>query len=159
MGAGHSSSPPSTASHKVMDLQPRPWEVSSIAKVSPATSSDAVNQPPEVFATNPESKHKFLPLPLIIQIYADCDTRHPDAYHTCYVLAGLSAMQHFHYRTDSSASSRNFASAFSWRSTPIQDGNVYESSDRLQPLHPLLGVPHPSADAMRLWCEARPVTP
>ncbi|KAJ6096643.1 hypothetical protein N7486_007389 [Penicillium sp. IBT 16267x] len=86
--------------------------------------------------------------------------KHPDSYHTCYVLAGLSAMQHYHYRTDSSpTSSKMFSSAFSWRSSPIREGNVYEKSDRLEPLHPLFGIPHSSADAMRLWCEARPITP
>ncbi|KAJ5653121.1 hypothetical protein N7490_000124 [Penicillium lividum] len=84
----------------------------------------------------------------------------PDAYHTCYVLSGLSAMQHYHYRTDSSnTSDQTFASAFSWHSTPIREGNVYEKADRLKSLHPLLGIPYPSADAMRLWCEARPITP
>ncbi|KAJ6171393.1 hypothetical protein N7470_000460, partial [Penicillium chermesinum] len=70
--------------------------------------------------------------------------KHPDSYHTCYVLAGLSAMQHYHYRTDRSVTSdRNFASAFSWKSTPIREGNVYEKSDRLEPLHPLFGIPFP----------------
>ncbi|KAJ6032709.1 hypothetical protein N7540_003441 [Penicillium herquei] len=86
--------------------------------------------------------------------------KHADSYHTCYVLAGLSAMQHYHYRTDSSATtSEHFASAFSWRSTPIREGNVYEKSDRLEPLHPLYGIPYPRADEMRLWCEARPIAP
>ncbi|KAJ5928669.1 hypothetical protein N7466_007625, partial [Penicillium verhagenii] len=86
--------------------------------------------------------------------------KHPDAYHTCYVLAGLSAMQHNHYRTDSSCTSNPMASsAFSWRSNPIREGNVYERGDRLETLHPLFGIPHHNADAMRLWCEARPIQP
>ncbi|KAJ5272732.1 hypothetical protein N7478_007857 [Penicillium angulare] len=83
-----------------------------------------------------------------------------DSYHTCYVLAGLSAMQHYHYRTDSATgSNKSWASAFTWRSTPIREDNVYEKSDRLAPLHPLYGIPFPSVDEMRLWCEAHPITP
>ncbi|KAJ5899747.1 hypothetical protein N7495_004491 [Penicillium taxi] len=82
--------------------------------------------------------------------------KNPDSYHTCYVLAGLSALQHYHYRTDTS-SNKKFAGAFSWKSTPIRDGNVYERKDRLEPIHPLYGIPYPAADVMRLWCEAQPV--
>ncbi|KAJ5923488.1 hypothetical protein N7454_008733 [Penicillium verhagenii] len=86
--------------------------------------------------------------------------KHPDAYHTCYVLAGLSAMQHNHYRTDSSCTSSPMSSsAFSWRSNPIREGNVYERGDRLETLHPLFGIPHRNADTLRLWCEARPIQP
>ncbi|KAJ5584249.1 uncharacterized protein N7459_004049 [Penicillium hispanicum] len=86
--------------------------------------------------------------------------KHADSYHTCYVLAGLSAMQHYHYRADSSpVSNEMFSSAFAWRSTPIEtDDNVYEKGDCLKPFHPLYGIPHESAEKMRLWCEAQPLT-
>lgn len=68
-------------------------------------------------------------------------------------------MQHFHYRTDTSVTqNETFATAFSWRSTPIREDNVYERSDRLEPLHPLFGIPFPAADKMRLWCEAHPLS-
>ncbi|KAJ5669405.1 hypothetical protein N7462_010475 [Penicillium macrosclerotiorum] len=84
--------------------------------------------------------------------------KHPDSYHTCYVLAGLSATQHHHYRTDSSAvASEAFASAFSWKSTPNRAKDiVYERSDRLAAFHPIYVIPHQSAETMRLWYEARP---
>ncbi|KAJ5155215.1 hypothetical protein N7492_008018, partial [Penicillium capsulatum] len=83
--------------------------------------------------------------------------KHADSYHTCYVLTGLSATQHDHYRTDSSISSGRFASAFSWRSSPARDNMVYEQSDRLAPFHPLYVIPHQAAEKMRLWYEAQPL--
>ncbi|KAJ5136798.1 hypothetical protein N7448_005352 [Penicillium atrosanguineum] len=79
----------------------------------------------------------------------------PDCYHTCYVLTGLSATQHRHYRTDSSASSsETFASAFSWKSRPIREDNVFERGDRLTAFHPLFVIPHQAAERMRLWYES-----
>ncbi|KAJ5216290.1 uncharacterized protein N7498_002697 [Penicillium cinerascens] len=81
----------------------------------------------------------------------------PDSYHTCYVLAGLSETQHHHYRTDISASSSEvFASAFSWKSSPIREDNVFEKNDRLTALHPLYVIPHQAAERMRLWYESEP---
>jgi protein farnesyltransferase subunit beta len=83
--------------------------------------------------------------------------RSADSYHTCYVLTGLSATQHNHYRTDSSASSsKEFAHAFSWKSSPIREDNVFEKSDRLAAFHPLYVIPHQAAERMRLWYEAEP---
>lgn len=85
--------------------------------------------------------------------------RHADSYHTCYVLTGLSATQHHHYRTDTSASSGEmFASAFSWKSSPIPTEEIVcEKSDRLEPFHPLYVIPHRAAEKMRLWYEAEPL--
>lgn len=73
------------------------------------------------------------------------------------MLTGLSATQHHHYRTDSSVSSGRFASAFSWRSSPIRDDTVYEKDDRLAPFHPLYVIPYQAAEKMRLWYEAQPL--
>jgi protein farnesyltransferase subunit beta len=86
--------------------------------------------------------------------------RSPDSYHTCYVLTGLSATQHHHYRTTTSiVSSGIFASAFSWQSSPVRgEDNVYDKADRLVAFHPLYVIPHQAAANMRLWCEACPVT-
>jgi protein farnesyltransferase subunit beta len=84
--------------------------------------------------------------------------RHADAYHTCYVLTGLSATQHHHYRTDSSpCANKNFSSAFSWQSKPTgAEENVFEKSDRLTAFHPIYVIPHQAAEKMRLWYEAEP---
>lgn len=99
-------------------------------------------------------KYGTNPSPMVCR-EANRDTRSPDCYHTCYVLTGLSATQHNHYRTDSSASSsETFASAYSWKSTPIRKDNVFEKSDRLTPFHPLFVIPHQAAERMRLWYES-----
>lgn len=87
--------------------------------------------------------------------------RHADSYHSCYVLAGLSATQHHHYRTDQSVSSSEiFSSAFSWRSSPNRaEDNVFEKSDRLAPFHPVYVIPHQAAERMRLRFEGQPLQP
>ncbi|KAJ5772923.1 hypothetical protein N7457_007819 [Penicillium paradoxum] len=85
--------------------------------------------------------------------------KHVDSYHTCYVLAGLSATQNHHYRTDSSLSSESFSSSFSWKSSPSRvPENVFSRGDRLEPMHPLYMIPHKAAENMRLWSEAHPLT-
>ncbi|EPS29012.1 hypothetical protein PDE_03958 [Penicillium oxalicum 114-2] len=82
-----------------------------------------------------------------------------DSYHTCYVLTGLSATQHHHYRTNASISPDSpFASAFSWQASPVAvEESVYESADRLVAFHPLFVIPHQAAANMRIWCESNPI--
>lgn len=82
-----------------------------------------------------------------------------DSYHSCYVLAGLSATQNHHYRTDSSIVPDGFSSAFSWKSSPIKSAdNVFSKGDRLAPLHPLYLIPHKDAERMRLWSQDHPLS-
>lgn len=51
-----------------------------------------------------------------------------------------------------------FASAFSWKSSPIPTEEIVcEKSDRLEPFHPLYVIPHRAAEKMRLWYEAEPL--
>ena len=91
--------------------------------------------------------------------------RHPDSYHTCYTLTGLSTAQHRHYHTTSSPSSNEvFASAFSWEWTPItasenapSDQNVFDEKDRLTASHPIFVIPHAAAESMHVWCQQHPV--
>ncbi|KAL2832811.1 terpenoid cyclases/protein prenyltransferase alpha-alpha toroid [Aspergillus pseudoustus] len=91
--------------------------------------------------------------------------KHPDSYHTCYTLTGLSSVQYYHYHTDVSATSNaDFSSAFSWEYYPVRnsngretDINVFDENDRLAAVHPLYVIPHKSAESMRLWCENRPL--
>jgi len=88
--------------------------------------------------------------------------RHPDSYHTCYTLAGLSALQYHHFHTDSTGGI--FASAFSWRYVPISstselepDVNVFDERDRLRAFHPLYVIPHEAAENMHAWYERQPM--
>ncbi|KAJ9292938.1 hypothetical protein DTO271G3_8236 [Paecilomyces variotii] len=89
--------------------------------------------------------------------------KHPDSYHTCYTLTGLSSLQNHHFHTDDSSASRSvFSSAFSWKYTPIvsssqvdSDVNVFDERDRLQAFHPIYSIPHKAAENMRAWFESR----
>ncbi|GAQ38130.1 CAAX farnesyltransferase (FTase) subunit beta [Aspergillus tubingensis] len=93
--------------------------------------------------------------------------KHPDSYHTCYALTGLSSAQYHHYHTTSSISSdEGFGSAYSWKCTPIpasddtsSDQNVFDEKDRLKAFHPIFVVPHAAAENLRVWCEQRPIKP
>ncbi|PTU24265.1 hypothetical protein P175DRAFT_0505943 [Aspergillus ochraceoroseus IBT 24754] len=91
--------------------------------------------------------------------------KHPDSYHTCYTLTGLSSVQYRHYHTDSSSISQGeFSSAFSWKYLPVfesdgqgSDINVFGENDRLMAFHPLFVIPHKAAERMRLWYESEPL--
>ncbi|KAL4803680.1 terpenoid cyclases/protein prenyltransferase alpha-alpha toroid [Aspergillus unguis] len=91
--------------------------------------------------------------------------KHPDSYHTCYTLTGLSSIQHHHYHTNSSAiPGKQFSSAFSWKcrnaresEDGISDINAFDKSDLLKALHPLYLIPHKAVESMRLWCEQKPL--
>ncbi|KAH8428245.1 CAAX farnesyltransferase subunit beta RAM1 [Aspergillus melleus] len=88
--------------------------------------------------------------------------KHPDSYHTCYTLTGLSMAQYYHYHTDTSTSSKDdFASAFSWKYSHVDasDGpadSVLSKQDRLIAAHPLYVIPHQAAQEMRSWYERQP---
>lgn len=88
--------------------------------------------------------------------------RHPDSYHTCYALVGLSTVQHHHYCTESS-SKDDLTSVFAWKHSPNltsndqgSDMNVFEESDRLVPFHPVFVIPHRAAEDARAWYENHP---
>lgn len=98
--------------------------------------------------------------------------RHPDSYHSCYTLTGLSTIQHYHYYTEQQQLiGGSFGSSFSWESVPAKvvidadDGvggqihgrDIISKCDRLVAFHPLYTIPHKNAEALRKWCEERPV--
>ncbi|KAI9931287.1 hypothetical protein ASPWEDRAFT_47477 [Aspergillus wentii DTO 134E9] len=91
--------------------------------------------------------------------------KHPDSYHTCYTLTGLSTTQHHHYHTDTSTTSKEtFASAFSWKYSPIpatddneSDASVFDEKDRVTAIHPLFVIPHKAAEDIRAWFEKKPL--
>lgn len=91
----------------------------------------------------------------------DKPSKSPDSYHTCYNLAGLSALQHYHYY-ESPLSAAHFATAFTWRVVDHQpttsrslDVDVFDDADRLRPFHPVYVIPHASVLAIRAWAEAQ----
>ncbi len=80
--------------------------------------------------------------------------RYPDAYHSCYTLAGLSTAQHhtlFHLVDDEDALTDYHSSlnaAFGWINTSKSHGNlgdamdvIYEAEDQVNPIHPIYVIP------------------
>lgn len=77
-------------------------------------------------------------------------TRYPDAYHSCYVLAGLSSTQYYNYFTVSPDDARtvdSLDSAMRWASSAIssryESGNegLADAENNLEPLHPIFVIP------------------
>ena len=98
-----------------------------------------------------------------MKISADQLSSHPDAYHSCYTLAGLSAVQHqSRYRVNRVGDvSTPLGAAMQWVPPPQdQDGKddanvVYDSLDRVCPLHPIFVIPWPAVRATREYYRQR----
>lgn len=63
----------------------------------------------------------------------------------------------------STSTKDQFASAFSWRYTPIAsdvdngaDKSVFSEADRVKAFHPLYVIPHQAAENLRCWSEKQP---
>ncbi|KAF2753885.1 terpenoid cyclases/Protein prenyltransferase [Pseudovirgaria hyperparasitica] len=100
----------------------------------------------------------------------DKPKKHPDAYHTCYNLAGLCAAQfQYVYRPSELNPFANapLSAAFSWT---IQDSNsngvletcpatdeqwCWDEKDLLKPVHPVFVIPLGQADKIRGYFEAK----
>jgi len=76
--------------------------------------------------------------------------RRPDAYHSCYTLAGLSSVQHIHYYNDVSHAGEAYPldSAPRWVSgeqvaqdVQTEREEVYDPEDKLMPMHPIYVIP------------------
>ncbi|KAK3316279.1 terpenoid cyclases/protein prenyltransferase alpha-alpha toroid [Apodospora peruviana] len=79
-----------------------------------------------------------------------------DAYHTCYVLSGLSSAQHLWTLGPSSTS--DDAAAPSWSVSPLyldEDEATFNQEDRVRPIHPVYAIPQETASAMREYFLAK----
>ncbi|KAI9700048.1 MAG: CAAX farnesyltransferase (FTase) subunit beta [Candelina mexicana] len=94
----------------------------------------------------------------------DKPSKHPDSYHSCYVLAGLSSAQHYYYfqEHDASQLAAPLSSAFHWASSqiiPASDGeeqpSVFDTEDRVNLIHPIYVIPWGVAERTRAWYEAK----
>lgn len=78
-----------------------------------------------------------------------------DAYHTCYVLSGLSSAQHkWHFNTPATkeATSGVLSSAYQWTSEPITgESQIYDELDRVGTLHPVFVIPEGVAEETRAY--------
>jgi protein farnesyltransferase subunit beta len=93
----------------------------------------------------------------------DKPSKRPDAYHTCYTLAGVSTTEHYHYYSQPQMNGQ-FTSALTWkvkrneerrRSRP-QQGAVATDDDfktdcGLKAVHPVFVIPHDAVTNMRKW--------
>lgn len=84
-----------------------------------------------------------------------------DAYHTCYVLSGLSAAQHQweldEIEPEGAPSTTDDAAADAaamWAVLPYLDGpQIFDNADRVRPIHPVYAIPQQSVRAIREYFE------
>ncbi|KAI9765596.1 MAG: CAAX farnesyltransferase (FTase) subunit beta [Geoglossum simile] len=95
----------------------------------------------------------------------DKPSKLPDAYHTCYILAGLSSAQHYYYfsRKGTFDASIALSSAFHWEASeiiPTADGRaedtVFDEKDRVRLIHPVYVLPWGVAESVRTWFNSQP---
>ncbi|CAN9398413.1 unnamed protein product [Alternaria alternata] len=70
----------------------------------------------------------------------------PDAYHTCYNLAGLSAAQHkyvYDENVNKTLGTGNYGAPFHWKTEGRYDGEdvVWDEADALRAVHPVFVIP------------------
>ena len=90
---------------------------------------------------------------------ADGLARHPDAYHSCYTLAGLSLTQHRScFETTTDSSQIPVESAFRWRHVDWKTGggwteglHMFEEDDIVRPVHPIFVIPFDVVERTRTW--------
>lgn len=81
-----------------------------------------------------------------------------DAYHTCYVLSGLSAAQHQWELSASSTGDEAYlvsvstAADAAWTVLPyLDDMQVFEERDLVRPIHPAYTIPQKSQQDMQSY--------
>ena len=85
-----------------------------------------------------------------------------DAYHTCYNLAGLSAVQHVHgfdgeKKWGGTVQGSPLAAPYFWTTEGAFDGDdvVWDQDDLVNAIHPIFVIPYPAVAACRQYFEAR----
>ncbi|KAK3707915.1 CAAX farnesyltransferase (FTase) subunit beta [Vermiconidia calcicola] len=76
----------------------------------------------------------------------DKPSTRPDAYHTCYSIAGLShAQNHYRYNKDQSSSEGRLTAAFNWTASPPTEAEMREwkvdREDLVEFVHPVFVLP------------------
>ena len=83
-----------------------------------------------------------------------------DAYHTCYVLSGLSSAQHeWELDEEPEPTEKPTAAAdedSAWTVLPYLDGvQVYDNQDRVRPIHPVYAIPQRNVRVMKEYFEGK----
>ncbi|KAL1591694.1 CAAX farnesyltransferase (FTase) subunit beta [Paraconiothyrium brasiliense] len=84
--------------------------------------------------------------------------KRPDAYHTCYNLAGLSAAQHkCTYDAKDYVASKNLDAAFHWYAKGRFEGGtkVWAEKDEIEHVHPVFVIPFSKVEQCRGYFEGR----
>lgn len=82
----------------------------------------------------------------------------PDAYHTCYNLAGLSAAQHkyvYDENVNKTLGTGNYGAPFHWKTEGRYDGEdvVWDEADALRAVHPVFVIPFMAVYETRKYFE------
>ena len=101
---------------------------------------------------------------LRVRLLADWSLRYPDAYHTCYTLAGLSGTQYHNYYNNESRYDgvATLHDAFQWASSPHwstaemrNEAEINIPENRLTPIHPIFVIPWPAVEKAESWFQKR----
>ncbi|KAM3535262.1 hypothetical protein MY4038_001503 [Beauveria bassiana] len=77
----------------------------------------------------------------------DKPSKYSDAYHTCYVLAGLSSAQH-KWTVQTARPTGSAGGADEWEALPyIEDEQVFDENDRIGTTHPVYVIPQHKVEA------------
>ncbi|KAF5134521.1 Protein farnesyltransferase subunit beta [Metarhizium anisopliae] len=86
----------------------------------------------------------------------DKPSKYSDAYHTCYVLSGLSSAQH-KWTLISARVDAAMLDGDRWSVAPFTSGEqIFEESDRVETTHPVYVIPQHKVDACQQYFTSRP---
>lgn len=91
--------------------------------------------------------------------------RYPDAYHSCYVLAGLSSAQHctwYEKEDDGHGSIPALTDAFRWISsrrpvemTSLAEPEMSKNEGAVVSIHPIFVIPWPAVERTASWFDKK----
>lgn len=81
--------------------------------------------------------------------------RYSDAYHTCYVLSGLSSAQN-KWRLVASRADETLLGGDLWEVLPHTKGEqIFDEDDRIGTIHPVYAIPQHRVDAIRSYFSSK----
>lgn len=84
--------------------------------------------------------------------------KRPDAYHTCYNLAGLSATQHVYaYDEAAPTSSGDLGAPYNWTSRDLYPSKIWDGQDAINEIHPVFVIPFQAAHESRVYFLSKPL--
>ncbi|KAH7265372.1 terpenoid cyclases/protein prenyltransferase alpha-alpha toroid [Fusarium redolens] len=85
----------------------------------------------------------------------DKPSKFSDAYHTCYVLSGLSAAQH-KWNLDVARPHEADVTGDSWSVTPYMEGEqIFDEEDRVATVHPVYVIPQHTVEDMQSYFSSK----